>query len=421
LLEAITELVRQRRATSDHENALGYLELALELVPEDWLGLRFDLLEQLGRENEEVAEELAHDWELQQARHTAAARCYEQAADLAPLDEPRLAALLWASAQQFDRAGRSGDARRLLLRFIEERSTDPRMPPALLQVGQLYAADGRFEKAVEYYQRLSTKYPRLEEAVRARLLTADSLMAMGEAQYPQAETILRDLLEDNHIAPEAPVFRDALFELCDLLYQQKRYGQAISQLEDFLVFYPEDPERYRIRFMLADAYRGSAYALRSDETAGAAAAREQVARERFGRAAELFEEYASGGDAAAALRESQAQYQRLALFYRGDCLFELNDPTSLTEALSTYRQAGARYQSTPAALTAQVQIANIFLRQGRLIEAARSVERARWLLGSMPDAAFAEYDDGMDRASWDSFLSAVRSSNLFRGVIRDAQ
>ena len=109
-------------------------------------------------------------------------------------------------------------------------------------------------------------------------------------------------------------------------------------------------------------------------------------------------------------------YQRLALFHRGDCLLELNEPQSLREALETYRQAAARYEGAPSALTAQVQIANILLRNGKLTEAARAVERARWLLRNISDEVFGEYDDGTNRAYWDRYLTAVASSHLFRDV-----
>jgi len=420
LRQAITEVLNACHEEQDYENALRYLELALALTPQAESELRLDLLERFGRENEQAAEAAGND-EHRRALHTAAACSYEQAADLARFDEPRHAALLWASAAQFDRAGRTGDARRLLLCFVAGRSLDPRMPQALLRLGQSCAADGRLDEAIEHYRQLIADYPRLEEASRARLLTADCLMALGKEHYAQAEIILQDLLEDEHVAPQARVFRDALFALCDLLYQQRGYARAISQMEDFLVFYPEDPERYRICFMLADAYRCSAHALWDDEAAGPEVARRRVSRKRFQRAAELFETFMA--DVAAVPREDEARslYERLALFYRGDCLFELNEPATLMEALAIYRQAAARYQGEPAALVAQVQIGNIYLRQGKLTEAARAVERARWLLGGIPDTVFAEYDDGMDRASWDRFLSSVASSHLFRGVFSGTQ
>ena len=111
-----------------------------------------------------------------------------------------------------------------------------------------------------------------------------------------------------------------------------------------------------------------------------------------------------------------ALYERLSLFYQADCLFELNAPATLQQALELYRRAAARYEREPAALTAQVQVANIYLRLGRLTEAARAVERARWLLRNIPDGAFAAYPDGAGREHWDRYLTGISSSDLFRRV-----
>jgi outer membrane protein assembly factor BamD (BamD/ComL family) len=421
LRHVVRELLKRRHDAGDYENTLAYVELALELTRADERELRLDLLEELGRESAEAAE-VAGEPEKQRAFSLAAAQTYERAADLVQFDEPRQAAMLWSSAAQFDRAGHTAEARRLLRRFVERRSTDPRMPQALLRLGQARAADGELEGALECYAQLIEDYSPLEEALRARLLTATCLMAGGPEHYSRAEAILRDLLEDEHVAPQAQVFRDALFELCDLLYQRRAFAPAISHMEDFLAFYPQDPERYRIRFMLADAYRRSAYALWDDEAAGPVAARQRVSRQRFQRAAEIFAAFPADLAAAPGDRdEIDDAYERLALFYRGDCLFELNEPATLAEALAVYHQAAARYQGEPAALTAQVQIANVYVRQGKLTEAARAIERARWLLGGIPDQAFTECGDGMDRPSWDRFLSTVGSSHLFGEVFAGTQ
>jgi len=418
LRQTVMRLLRERRKDQDCENALAYLKLGLELTPEADPRMRLELLEQIGREYAEAAE-MTTDVERKRTWHAAAANAYEQAGELAQLDEPRYAALLWESADQFDQAGRTRDARRMLTRFAAGRSLDPRMPQALLRLGQAYAADGHLTEAIEHYRQLIGSFPRLEESLRARLLSANCLVALGGEHYAEAQSIFESLLEGEQVAPQAQVFREALFGLCDLLYQRQEHAAAISRMEDFLVFYAQDPERYRVRFMLADAYRGSAHALLADETAGPEAARRQVSRERFQRAAELFEAFANEVGDMPEQTWAPGVYERLALFYRGDCLVELNDPSTLAEALAIYRQAAARYQGEPAALAAQVQIANIHLRQGKLIEAARAVERARWLLGSIPEGAFAEYDDGMDRVAWDRYLAVVRSSHLFRDVFAE--
>jgi tetratricopeptide (TPR) repeat protein len=419
LRRTVLRLVDARRENHDHENTIRYLGLAAELTPEKEAAARLDVLEQVGRAYAEAAETTADEQQSRDWR-ASAAEAYEQASELAQLDEPRHATLLWESAKQYHLAVRIADARRMLTRFTAGRSLDPRMPQALVRLGQACAADGELSEALEHYRRLINDYPLLEEASRARVLSADCLVALGAAHHAEARTTFEGLLQDEHLAPEAQVFRDALFGLCELLYQQRDCAGAISRMEDFLVFYPQDPEACRVRFMLADAYRGSAYELMSDEQGGPQVTRQRVSHERFRRAAELFADFGGRVDGMPGSERDRRTYARLALLYRGDCLFELNEPATLDEALRVYRQAAARYQGEPAALVAEVQIANVHLRQGRLIEAARAVERAHWLLRSIPDGVFSEYDDGVERGDWDRYLSVVRSSDLFRDVFTGA-
>jgi len=420
LRDTLAVLARARHDAGDYDNALAYLALVLELTPPQAGALRLEVLEWFGRENQTAAE-AATDRERQQALHAAAGQAYAQAAELARLDERRRAGLLWSGAEQFDRAGLAAEARRVLLQFIEGQSADQRLPQALLRLGQSYAADGQLAEALREYRRLIESYPSLEESWRGRLLMADCLVASGEAHFAEAESILLHILESGQVAPEATVFRDALFALCDLLYQQEQFARAISHMEDFLVFYPADPECRRIRFMLADAYRRSAARLRDAAAAGAEALGRQTGSARLRRAAELFGEYLQSGGEAGEGAPGQDVYERLALFHRGDCLYELDEPEALDEALACYREAAARYQREPAALTAQVQIANVYLRQGKLIEAARAVERARWLLGNIPDQAFAACAEGTDRAFWERYLEALRTSPLFGAAFGPAQ
>jgi tetratricopeptide (TPR) repeat protein len=419
LRQTVLQLAGARGDARDHENTIRYLELAAKLTPQADAEAQLDLLEQTARTYAEGASDMS-DAQNQRRWHLAAGEVYERAAELAQLDEPRYASLLWESATQYELAERLADARRMLTSFATGRSLDPRMPQALLRLGQACASDGQYQDAIEHYRRLIETYPVLEESSRARVQSAACLMALGEAHYAEARSIFESLLQDEHVAPEAQVFRDALLGLCELLYQQREHADGISRMEDFLVFYPQDPETFHVRFMLADAYRRSAYELLENAKAGATASRERVSHERFQRAAELFEDFGQQVDRMPGEDRARQIYKRLALFYRGDCLFELNEPATLTKALATYRQAAALYQGEPAALVAEVQIANVYLRQGKLVEAARAVERARWLLGSIPDGVFAEYDDDMGREAWDHYLSLARSSHLFGAVLTEA-
>jgi len=408
---ALLDLSEQQRKQGDNENALAYLALAAELSPDQQPRERLELLERLGQAYRAAARQ-TDDVESQREYHERAGRHLEQASELVEYDEPRLARLSWVAAEEYDQAGRIGDMRRLLGEFVRGRSDDPHMPQALLQLGRACQTYGDLDEALRWYARVIDEYPRLEEAARAKALTAGVHISLGSEHYADAERILAGVLTGGSVSPNAAVYRDALLTLCELLHHQTRYAEAISRLRDFLRLYPADSEYLRARFMLADAYRRSAYALRANPPAGAAS------RERFRTAAGLFDELLNDLESARRADPSLRAYARLALFYRGDCLFELNEPDTLQEALTTYRNAAARYDGQPAALTAQVQIANVFLRLGDVTEAARAVERARWLLRGIPAEAYGE--PGLTRSDWERFLAVVSSSNLFKGVFNTA-
>jgi tetratricopeptide (TPR) repeat protein len=412
---ALLELYKRQRARMDLDHALAYLEMAAALTPDSQRAQQLGLYEQLG---------MAHRWAADQVEGTArrrgyheqAGRALERAADLVELDEPHEASLLWLAAEEFDRAGRLGDVRRMLERFVPGRDGHPRMPRALLMLGQAYEGFGDLERALGWYRRVIRSYPRLEEAARAKVLSAKALASQGKERFGEAEDYLSALLAEDFVAPDSPVYRDALLALCNLLYDQGRYAEAIGRLEDFQALYPEDSNRLRCRFMLANAYRRSAARLRDDPPEGAlpgAVAAESVRRFRL--AADLYDKLLDDFELAEGLDAAQALYERLALFYRGDCLYELNDPETLRAALATYRNAAARYEGHPSALTAHLQIANIHLRLGQPVEAARALERARWLLRGVTDEAFVRYR-GLDRAAWEDFLTTVLSSDLFAGA-----
>lgn len=354
------------------------------------------------------------------ALRAAAGREYELAADQAVLEDTRFADLLWTAADLFDRGGALADAERVLKRFVDSRSSDPRLPAALLKLGQVCDAAGRIEDALRWYGLIISQFPRLQEAAQAKLRSADGLAALGAEREAEAEELLRSLLEADDIAPSAVVFRDGLLRLCELLHDQERFAEAIGRIEQFLTLYPQDPDRERISFLLADAYRRSAAELQAKAAGGGpdSARYAAEAAARFRHAAGLFAALVNTWTADDP--ESQT-YRRLALFHEADCLFEVNDPTALGEALAIYRQAATRYERDPAALAAQVQIANIFLRQGKTLEAARAIERARWLLRNIPDATFAAQPDGADRASWENYLATIAAAPLLREELARAR
>ncbi|TWT42329.1 Tetratricopeptide repeat protein [Phycisphaerae bacterium RAS1] len=403
----------QGRAADDLA-PLQYLELVVDRTPPDGHDEHSRLLERLAQGFELAA---ARDADPTVRIHylATAARRFLAAADLAVLDESRLAELTWHAAQAAMQAGRFTDARRALERFLDGREFDARRPTALLQLGEACEGVGDTARALQQYRRVIEAFPRVEEATRARLLAAGVLRAMGDAERVESERLLTELIDDDRVSPDSLTYRNALRALCELSVEAGRYADAISRLETFTELYPDDADFARARFLLADAHRRSAYALRSDPPPGAAAeAAQNESLARFHRAAELYDALIHDGPASDDAQHGV--YERLALLYRADCLFEINTPESLHQSLELYRRAAARYEQEPTALTAQVQIANIHLRNGDRTAAARALERARWLLRGMPSPALAEGRDGADRAAWERYLTTVLASHQFRDV-----
>lgn len=412
------DLADARHAQAIPVEAVAYAQLALELTPSDDPAL-MAMLERVGVEAAWAAERTG-DPQQQQAFYVLGGTSYEKAAKLSELNDEHYANLLWSSADLYDHAGLRSAARRMLTAFVESRDLEVRMPRALLKLGQAYIADGLYLEATKRFAELIKRFPRLEEAAQARLLMAEAYVALGAQTNPQAEQALLQLLEAGDVAPDAKVYHDALRALCELYVQQQRYAEAISRIETFLDFYPDDPDAGRLRFLLADAYRQSAFALRqAAQRATDPTAQRAESRRRFREAADLFGQYATTPAQAPASPEREL-YERLSLMYQADCLYELNQPGTLEEALGLYRQAAARYQHQPTTLAAQVQIANIYMRQGKLREAASAIERARWLLASIPDQAFENAHDGLDRAWWEKYLATVASAHAFRDLVAAA-
>jgi tetratricopeptide (TPR) repeat protein len=404
----LLNLFDERRAVDDVPNAVAYLALAGALEP-DTIDTHASVTETPPWDLDGAGEGDPLAWQnLQLATHFVRE------------DEPRLAWLLWSAAETYNRTGRPLEVRRALEIFVRGRTDDARLPPALLRLGQACEASGASDQGLAWYQRVIREYPRLGEAARAKVLAAAALVSLGEEHYAEAEEILTDLLVGGTVAPDGPLYRDALLNLCELLFHEGRYADAISRLEDFLQLYPQDPERFRGQFALADAYRRSGYALRDQPPTGAEAlAAQATSRQRFCDAAERFSQLLNDLETAAGADEALQLYARLAALYRGDCLFELNEPDALLAALAAYRSAAARYDGTPTALTARVQIANVLLRLGDVAEAARAIEGARWLLRSVPTEVCTPFNGGA-HDHWEQFLATVASADLFAAAFDES-
>lgn len=420
LRQALQAIYARERDHDAHEYARRYLGYALELTAEAERTVRLDLLVRLGVE-EEQASRASPEAAVFEEHQYDAAEAYEKAAGLSPPGQDNSADLLWKAAGCYEQAGRGTDAARVLIEFINARSLDSRLAQAMQRLAAIKLALGEHDEALQWYERVARDFPELGEAARARLMKALVLIDRGSNE--DAEAQLDGLLNGAAVTPKADVYRDGLRALCELLYSDGRYADAIGKIEQLLALYPDDDEiQTAMRMTLGRAYQASAEQLSAQINQGDPAGR--IAGEsltRYRAAAGAFAAYLNRLTQRRERTPEEAACERLAALAQGDCLAALGTPEDAEQALVLFRQIVVRYQNEPIALIAQVRGASVQLRQGHLAEAARAIERARWLLRAIAPQAFDELPFCASKDWWEQYLNQIASSEMFRNELAAAE
>ena len=228
----------------------------------------------------------------------------------------------------------------------------------------------------------------------------------------QAEAFLQDNLNGEQLTPASKEWRDSLFALGELLHNVSRHHEAIRRLDEALERYPDAPQATLARYLLADSLRRLAMDLRTDlgkEISSTARG------ERTGESGRLLQRAAEtyallrddlGRRDAEALTPLEKAVLRNSRFALGDAYFQLE---RYPEALRAYQSAANHYAASPVALDAYLQIANVYRRMNRPVEARTSLEQARLALRRIPPAARFEQTTNYDRKQWGELLDRLCS------------
>ncbi len=424
LLGAIIASADFAHANSDIDHAIGFMKQAVGLVnPEDddTLGR---ILSRLGgfqsikarsylsqKPDETHSEQIAatidapETWSEEESRQlfNEAGESFVKVSWLSTLNEERASETMWNAAGLFDEGGNYERAIQILQAFVRDRSDAEIIPRVLLRLGKSLQAMGRCDEAVEAYQRNISSFPRSPFANASLIPLAECMMERGGEFEDQAEEALLQIKRDSEIfTPDAVEFRDALFLLGDLYGRRAEYEDAIPVLEEFIQRYPGDPRRTRSRFLLADAYRQSALAIKEEllqpEFVGESKRLRFELDRRFAVAADNFRKLIDD----LSIRESELDeletvYLQDARLYEASSLFELE---RYTEALSLYERIAWVYKDRPAALGAYVQVINCYVLMGKPNEAASALRRAQYLVGVIDEKYFAEAGELETRENW---------------------
>jgi tetratricopeptide (TPR) repeat protein len=339
---------------------------------------------------------------------------------LSLLEDHGYADALWKGVDLYDKSANLPAAISALELFVAERPSDRLAPDALLRLGRTYQAAGFFDKAINAFQRVQLEYSKSLAASKAAIPLAQAYMAKGPAGNARAETTLLGVVENNPLVdPAAEEFRQSLRELAQLYYRTGRYEEAIARLQELTQRYPNDDAKPQTIFMMADSYRKSAALLDAklasaqtstsavaSEVAEAAAAR----RDRLLKARALYDQVIDLYRVTAPNDDMDKLYQKLAHFYRADCMYDLGD---YDEAIKLYDTAAFSYQDDPSSVSAYVQIVNAYFALGKPEEAKAANNRAKWMLQHMPADAFQDGAFSMPKKYWDQWLQWTNDSGMW--------
>jgi tetratricopeptide (TPR) repeat protein len=316
---------------------------------------------------------------------------------------------LWNSADCFYLGHSYTSAARLLDVYL---TTEPeeRNAQALLRLGQVSLALGRVDQSIDAFQECIELYDRDNATFQARIDCAKAFWRRGDAA--QAEHLLRVNLAGSLLEPKSPEWKDSLFALGLLLFDQSRYEEAIGTLEEAVERYPDDRQSLQARYVTGEAYRRwAAEPLERARTASEREKSEQLVRERLTQALKQFKLVQSTITLKIENVQGDAPYaamRRNCYMLEGACLFDLG---RYQEAIEAYQNVSSLYTNEPFVLETFVQIANCWQRLDRAENAHGAIQQAQLTLQQLPNNADFAATTAFSREEWRLLLN-----NLEGGV-----
>lgn len=337
-----------------------------------------------------------------------------------PGNEPLASRALDKALEVLSLADAHAEKVRFLREYLAAYPQGAGVPSALRRLAEALRGGGRCDEAIPLYRDLLHRFARTVDASESIVPLAQCLSVQDESGRDEAVALLIDFLDspperDSSVTPQAPAYRAALHLVAELHRDRGEWELAIRRLEDLFGFYPNEPQAARLRFALGDCYRRSGVALAGELAASKPAElspiRDRESKARLMRAKQEYDRVVAELAAAdeTKLSDEEKAYLRAAYMHRADCLFQVGQYGA---ALAGYTEALWRYEREPTGVAAALQVVHCQIRIGRLDDARRSLERARWLLERVPEAAFAGEPGMPERSYWAEMIEQVAQTGL---------
>ena len=342
------------------------------------------------------------------------------------------------SAESFLAGGDFSAAARQYRKFLKGEPT-ARNANALVGLGQALMSLNRVDEAVRQFRECIEFHEKDPAVYRARLLCAEALMRQNKNDG--ARQLLDDNLYHSELTPQSTEWRDSLYKLGQINYEESSSGivqtglqtidhqdsaalkekikqlelnndtlqQAIQYLREAVERYPVAPQAVRARYTLGEAYRLSAKLPQAKtETTEIATTKEVLRKEVLANLRRALEVYTSLIEDLTAqqgqrkLSELERTVQRNCYFARGYALDDMGGRDE--EAIAAFLDATSRYQRRPEAIEAFAEIASLYRKRDRPLEARGILEQAIEILNRMDPRAEFHHTTRFSRQEWVQYL-----------------
>ncbi len=310
---------------------------------------------------------------------------------------------LWQSAQCYMKGHDYLHAAEALQEYLNNGSRQ-RHPQALVDLGEAQLNLGRMDGALAAFEECIEFHPRDAAAYRARLIASQAHAEKGEME--QAEALL-DANLNGHLAPGSMEWRDSKFAMGRLCHREGRYEEAAHHLEEAVRRYQCD-QTLPAYYLLAEGYRSSAAILRKqvdndlvESVRTTNLLRVQNDLTKAGEYYALVQQALNERQESRQLTEVEQKTLRNCYFAIGATWFDLGD---YENAIRSYTAASTRYQNSPEALEAYVQIARAYQRLSNPLEARATVRRGEEVLKRLESQGDFLQSTNLDAQQWKELL-----------------
>lgn len=388
MLSRCEEFIRDQLQIKDYKTVLKLLWLLRDIMPGESIArYRSQAYGSWGADiHQQVATTFGEEGEtLQKEMYDKYRRAGEAFEELARFrfGETDYSNQLWQAAEYY-RLGK--DFRRsipLYQKYLKVNWND-RQPEALYQLGEMYTHLDGIDEAIEYLERALRDQPTHNLVPRIRL--ALSRAYYEKKEWEKAEKILQSNLVGEY-APTAAIYRDSMYALGKLFYEQGRTDDAMPYLEDAIKIHPNAIQAADAHYCLYQALLKKAEGIESErKNAVLDEVRFQIdheIRRDWDKAllhAQKAEELLVKRQNAVGLTEAEQLMLRNSIYGAGNLMIKLG---RYDQAIPLLQITATRYQGRPESLDALIQLALAYRKSGRDADALPILNHAEVVLNQM--------------------------------------